>query len=270
MSRRLENQVAWISGAGSGIGAGTARLFAAEGARVVLADLRPEACRAVAADIEKAGGRAIAIECDVSREDDVRRAMAATESAFGGLSIVVNNAGINIVGLAHELTEAQWDSVMGVNVKGMFFAVKHAIPLLRRNPRSWVVNVGSISSLVGQLGTPAYTTSKAAVLGFTRSIAVDYAAIGLRCNCVCPGITDTPLLREHLDTTPDPEATLQARLRRVPIGVALTPLDIARTILYLACDDSAGVTGTHVVIDGGYLAAAEWEHPGHTAFMEPA
>jgi len=270
MSRRLENQVAWISGAGSGIGAGTARLFAAEGARVVVADLRLKACQAVATAIESAGGRAIAVECDVSREDDVRRAMAATESAFGGLNIVVNNAGINIVGLLHELSEAQWDRVMAVNIKGMFFAVKHAIPLLQRNSRSWVVNVGSISSLVGQLGTPAYTTTKAAVLGLTRSIAVDYAAIGLRCNCVCPGITDTPLLREHLDTTPDPEATLQARLRRVPIGVALTPLDVARTILYLACDDSAGVTGTHVVIDGGYLAAAEWEHPGHTAFMEPA
>ena len=120
------------------------------------------------------------------------------------------------------------------------------------------MNVGSISSFVGQAATPAYTASKAAVLGLTRSIALDYAALGLRCNCVCPGITDTPMLREHLNKTPDPEATLSERLRRVPMRLPLQPFDIARAVLYLSCEDSAGVTGTSLVIDGGYLAAAEW------------
>ena len=163
------------------------------------------------------------------------------------------------VKLLHEYDEADWDRLMGVNLKSIFFSVKHGLPYLRRNPRSYVVNVGSISSFVGQAATPAYTASKSAVLGLTRSIALDYAALGLRCNCVCPGITDTPMLREHLNKTPDPEATLAERLRRVPMRSPLTPDDIARAVLYLSCEDSAGVTGTSLVVDGGYLAAAEWD-----------
>jgi NAD(P)-dependent dehydrogenase (short-subunit alcohol dehydrogenase family) len=148
---------------------------------------------------------------------------------------------------------------MGINVKSIFFSLRHAFPHFRRNDCSYMVNVGSISSFVGQRETPAYTASKGAVLSLTRSIALDYAAIGLRCNCVCPGITDTPMLREHLDKTPDPDETLRQRLRRVPLNRALQSDDIARTILYLACEDSSGVTGSSVVIDGGYLAAAEWD-----------
>src|SRR5213078_1812296 len=136
---------------------------------------------------------------------------------------------------------------------------KYAIPHLRRNKRGYVVNIGSISSFVGQALTPVYTTSKHAIVGLTKSIALDYASLGLRCNCVCPGITDTPMLREHLDVTPDPNATLATRLRRVPTRTALAPEDIARAILYLSCEDSAGVTGTSLVVDGGYLAAAEWD-----------
>jgi len=132
-----------------------------------------------------------------------------------------------------------------------------------------MVNVGSISSFTAQGNTPAYATSKAAVLHLTKSIAVDYAAYGLRCNCVCPGITDTPLLRHHLNATSDPEGVLRQRLQRVPTGVILRPADIARTALYLACEDSSGVTGTSVLIDGGYLAPAEWHSPDHTAFMDP-
>ena len=125
-----------------------------------------------------------------------------------------------------------------------------------------------MASFVGQGSTPAYTASKGAVLMLSKSIALDYAADGLRCNCVCPGITDTPMLREHLNMNPDPEAALRQRLRRVPMGVALSPDDIARAVLYFACEDSAGVTGTSLVVDGGYLAAAEWNHPGKTRFME--
>ena len=157
---------------------------------------------------------------------------------------------------------------MAINVKSIFLSVKHALPALRKNPRSYVVNIGSISSFVGQSGTPAYVASKGAVLQLTRSIALDYAADGLRANCICPGITDTPMLRYHLNTTPDPEATLRERLRRVPMGVAMLPRDIAKAALYLSCEDSSGITGTSLVVDGGYLAAAEW-HATQTRFMEP-
>jgi NAD(P)-dependent dehydrogenase (short-subunit alcohol dehydrogenase family) len=255
---RLHGQVAWISGATSGIGEATARLFAQEGAAVALIGRRIENSRAIAGGIEAAGGRALPIACDVSREDDVRTSIDKTVAAFGGLQIVVNNAGMVEVKLLHEYTEREWDHLMAVNVKSMFFATKHALPHLRRKRPSYIVNVGSISSFVGQAKTPVYTTSKHAVLGLTRSIALDYAADGVRCNCVCPGITDTPMLREHLDATPDPSATLAARLQRVAMGVALTPLDVAKSILFLSCDDSSGVTGTSLTVDCGYLAAAEW------------
>jgi NAD(P)-dependent dehydrogenase (short-subunit alcohol dehydrogenase family) len=268
-SGRLAGQVAWISGATSGIGAATARLFGQEGAQVALIGRRVEMSRAIAAEINASGGRALPIACDVSREDPVRSSIEETVAAFGGLNIVVNNAGMVGVKLLHEYSEAEWDYLMAVNLKSMFFATKHAMAHLRKNRRSYIVNVGSISSFVGQASTPAYTTSKHAVLGLTRSIALDYAADGLRCNCVCPGITDTPMLREHLDSTPDPEATLAGRLRRVAMGVALTPLDVAKSILFFSCEDSSGVTGTSLTIDCGYLTAAEWETKERTAFMEP-
>jgi NAD(P)-dependent dehydrogenase (short-subunit alcohol dehydrogenase family) len=268
MNRRLENQVAWVSGAASGMGEGIARLFASEGAAVALVDVQAAKGQAIAEQIRAAGGRATCIECDVRREDQVRASIEQAVREFGGLSIIVNCAGIVHAKLLHELDVADWDRLMDINVKSIFLSVKHGMAHLRRNARSYIVNIGSISSFIGQGQTPAYTTSKGAVLSLSQSIALDYAADGVRCNCVCPGITDTPMLREHLDKSPDPQAVLAARLRRVPMGIALSPDDIAKAALYLSCEDSAGVTGTSLVVDGGYLAAAEWEHPGHTKFMD--
>ena len=264
---RLEGKVAWISGATSGIGEATARLFAREGARVALVGRRLALSRRIAGELKAEGGEALPIACDVSNERQVRDSIRRTVGHFGRLDIVVNNAGMVHIKPLHEYTERQWDHVMDVNVKSMFFAAKHAIPHLRRNGRGYIVNVGSISSFVGQALTPVYTTTKHAVVGLTKSIALDYAADGIRCNCVCPGITDTPMLREHLNVQPDPEAALATRLRRVPMGVALTPHDAAKSILFLSCEDSSGVTGTTLVIDAGYLTAAEWDTRGRTAFM---
>lgn len=268
MSERLAGQVAWISGASSGIGAATARLFADEGASVMIADVQDNAGQQLADAITAAGRTALFSHCDVSNSDQVRTSIESTVTRFGSLQIVVNCAGIVHVGLLHRYAEADWDRLMDVNVKGIFFSLKHAFPHLHRNPRSYMVNVGSISSHVGQRATPAYTTSKGAVLSLTQSIALDYAAFGLRCNSVSPGITDTPMLREHLNTTPDPEATLRHRVRRVPLNRPMQPEEIARTILYLSCEDSAGVTGTSIVVDGGYLAAAEWDTADDQSVLE--
>ena len=259
MSGRLDGKVAWVSGAASGIGAAVARLFAAEGARVALADVQIGPGQQVEEEIALAGGTAAFLLCDVSQEEQVRSAIGQTAARFGGLHIVVNCAGIIHVGPLHELESTQWDQLMGVNLKSVYFSLKYAWPHLSKNARSYMVNIGSISSFVGQAATPAYTASKYAVLGLSRSIALDYAAAGLRCNCVCPGITDTPMLREHLDKTGDPDAALAKRLRRVPLGKAIQPSEVARAVLYFSCEDSAGVTGTSLVVDGGYLAAAEWE-----------
>jgi NAD(P)-dependent dehydrogenase (short-subunit alcohol dehydrogenase family) len=169
-----------------------------------------------------------------------------------------------------DYSEAEWDQLMGINLKSIFFSIKHGIGHLRKSSRTYMVNIGSIGSFVGQPSTPAYIASKGGVMQLSRTIAIDYAADGLRCNCVCPGITDTPMLRFHMRSMPDPAAALAKRLTRVPMGVALTPDDIARNVLYLCTEDSAGVTGTSLIVDGGYLAVAEFDTGGRTRFMEPA
>ncbi len=269
MGSRLQDQVAWVSGASSGMGEAIARLFAREGACVALIDRQGDKGRAIANEIRTEGGRSAFIECDVRDESAVRSSVEQTVREFGGLHTIVNCAGVVQVKQLHELDVADWDRLMDVNVKSIFLSVKHGIPYLKKNARGYVVNIGSVGSFVGQGSTPAYTASKGAVLQLSKSIALDYAADGVRCNCVCPGITDTPMFREHMNKTQDPEAAIEARLRRVPIGVALTPDDIAKSVLYFSCEESAGITGTSLIIDGGYLAAAEWEHPGHTRFMDP-
>jgi NAD(P)-dependent dehydrogenase (short-subunit alcohol dehydrogenase family) len=247
MGGRLAGQTAWITGARSGIGAATAELFAREGANVARVDIHPAE-----------NALPLSIQADVADEAQVQASLEQTAAQFGAINIIVNCAGVIHVALLHEYAGDDWDRLMGVNLKSIFLSVKHGLKYLRQHAHSYVVNVGSISSFVGQARTPAYTASKTAVLGLSRSIALDYAALGLRCNCVCPGITDTPMLREHLNKTTDPEATLTERLKRVPTRAALRPEEIARAILYLSCEDSAGVTGTSLVVDGGYLAAAEW------------
>lgn len=265
---RLAGKVAWVSGATSGIGEAVAELFASEGAKVAIVGRRVGLGQKIADRINgETPGAAIALGCDVSKEGDVKASIAATVKKFGRLDLLINNAGMVEVLDLHEYTEAQWDRVMNVNVKSMFFAFKHAFPHLRKAKRGYVVNVGSISSFVGQARTPVYTTSKHAILGLTRSIALDYAAHGIRCNCICPGITETPMLWEHLNVRPDPQAALTERLRRVPMGVSLSPLDVARSVLFFSCEDSAGVTGTSLTIDCGYLTAAEWTS-GKTLFQE--
>ena len=269
MSGKLAGKVAWISGGASGMGEAASKLFAAEGAAVVIADIQKDRGEALARAVIAEGGRAIFTHCDVAREQQVRDSIDRGAAEFGALQIVVNCAGIVHVKLLHEYSEQEWDELMGINVKSIFFSIKHALPHLRRHRRTYMVNIGSIGSFIGQAYTPAYITSKGAVLQLTRGIALDYAAIGLRANCVCPGITDTPMLRYHLSTTPDPDATLAARLQRVPMGIALTPHDIAKAMLYLSCEDSSGITGTSLVVDGGYLAAAEWTAGGDTAFKDP-
>jgi NAD(P)-dependent dehydrogenase (short-subunit alcohol dehydrogenase family) len=258
MPQKLAGQVAWIGGGASGIGAAVAGLFAEEGARVAVADVQTALGEELVRQIGRAGGQAIFTPCDVAQEAEVAASIEQTVEQFAGLQIVVNCAGVVHVATLDNYSSDEWDQLMGVNVKSIFLAVKHALPELRKNARSYVVNIGSVSSFVGQAGTPAYTASKGAVLQLSRSIALDYAALGLRSNCICPGITDTPMLRFHLSKSSDPEATLAERLRRVPLGVAMQPRDVAKAALYFSCEDSSGVTGTSLVVDGGYTAAAEW------------
>lgn len=268
MAQRLAEKSVWISGGASGMGQAVAELFAHEGASVTIADIQEDAGRAIADRICQAGGRALFTHCDVANENAVQQSIGAAVKEFAALHAIVNCAGIITIGPLHETTESDWDKLMGVNLKSMFFAFKHAHPYLSQNQRAYVVNIGSVGSFSAQGDSVSYIASKHAVLGLTRAIAMDYAAIGIRSNCICPGITDTPMLRYHMNTMPDPDEALKARLRRVPMGVAMQPEDIAKAALYLSTEDSSGITGTMLTVDGGYTVSPEWQHPGHTAFME--
>ncbi len=255
---RLKGRVAIVTGAAQGIGEGIARVFAREGASVVIADILDEAGEAVAAAIRQSGGRAGYVHADVTSESDVRQLVEHAVREHGGLNIVVNNAGTAVVRSVEECTVEEWDWLMSINVRSIFLTAKHAVPHLRRGGGGAILNMGSVSSLVAQQGTPCYCASKGAVLMLTKSLALDYAPDKIRVNCLCPGITDTPLLRFHVGHTPDPEAHLRQRLSRVPTGEMLYPEDMGRAAAFLCSDDARGITGAYLLVDGGYLACAEF------------
>lgn len=269
-SGKLSGQVAWVTGGASGMGSATAELFASEGASVAVVDVDEALGSEVVDGINDRGGRAMFSRCDVSVEANVRRSIEETVEHFGGLQIIVNCAFNGAAIALHEMTEEQWDTMMAVNVKAIFFSIKHGVAHLTKNAHSYVVNIGSISSFVAQVDTPAYTTTKGAVLLLSRSIAVDYAHLGLRCNCVCPGMTDTPSLSRYYSRVPDGDRILADRVKRVPLNRLIRADEIARSVLFLCCEDSAGTTGTSLTVDGGYLSAAEWNCDAVTRFPDHA
>ncbi len=255
---RFNERVALVTGGASGIGLAISERFAEEGARVAILDREREAGESASAAIRLAGGICEFIRADVSVESDVIQAVNHAAQSLQGIDHVVNNAGIVLVKGIEECTAEEWDRVLAVNLKSVFLTVKHSLPWLRRSPKPSVVNVGSVSSFIGQQGTPAYVASKGGVLLLSKALALDLASDGIRVNCVCPGITDTPMFRFHVNTTPDPERTLRERFNRVPLRRALAPREVADSVLYLAGAESSGVTGTSIVVDAGYSAAAEW------------
>jgi len=261
--KKLEGKVAWVSGANKGIGEGVARLFAEHGAKVAMIGRTLEEGERIAKEICDAGGEAFFVKCDVVHENQIKASIDETVSRYGPISILINNAGIVDIKMLHEYTSDEWDFVMNLNVRSMFLAFKYAFPYLSQHERSYVVNVGSISSFVGQDMTPVYTTSKGAVLNLSKSIGLDYARYGVRSNCICPGITDTPMLHTHLNTEPDPQAHYKKRLQRVPINKPLFPIDVAKACLFFSCEDSSGITATSLLIDGGYTACVEWDAAKH-------
>jgi len=257
---KLSGKVAIVTGASSGIGRASAIAFAREGARVVVADIDQRGGEETAALIAAEGNQAFLVRVDVAREADIARMVEVTIARWGAIDILFNNAGVLSVTPIETLTEEEWDRVMGINVKAAFFAVKHVVPHMRRNGGA-ILNTGSIASFTGQLGTPVYSASKGAIALLTKSLALDLGRDRIRVNCICPGITDTPMLREHLGRGSEGEARIRARLARVPLGEILAPEDVARAALYLVSDDSAGITGILHVIDGGLIAAAEYNVP---------
>jgi len=255
MQKRFIDKTVWISGAAQGIGRGIAEFFAEEGANVAIIDIKENEGKKVVEAIKLKGGIAAFFFCDLNVEAFIQKSIEDTVTTFGGLHIIVNNGAINMVKDLHEYTTEEWDRQLNINLKAIFLSFKYAYPSLKKNVASSIINIGSVSSFVGQAKTPGYIAAKGAVMMLTKSIAIDYASDGIRCNTVCPGITDTPMLREHMGG----ESGIEERLHRVPAGRILQPREIASAAAYLCSDDSSGITGTSLIIDGGYLATAEWE-----------
>ena len=248
---RLAGKVALISGGARGMGAAEARLFAHEGAKVVIADVLETAARQVAADIESAGGAALAVRLDVTREAEWQEAVATAERRFGALHILVNNAGVGSHGKVEDASVEDWDRVMDINAKGVFLGSKAAIPAMRRAGGGSIINISSQLGLVGvDNSSPQYQASKGAVRLLTKATAIQYAAEGIRANSVHPGPVETPMTEARRS---DPRA-YALTVSRIPLGRYGQPSDVANGVLYLASDESAWVTGSELVIDGGWTA----------------
>jgi NAD(P)-dependent dehydrogenase (short-subunit alcohol dehydrogenase family) len=251
---RLEGKVALITGGASGMGKVASQLFASEGAKVVLTDVSDGPGEATAAEIEAAGGSAAFVHADVSNESDARGMVEATVKRFGTLDVLYNNAGIMPAadGSVHLTTEAVWDSVLAVNVKGVAFGCKYGIPAMLETGGGSIINVASFVAWMGAATSQtAYTTSKGAVLAMTREIAVEYARQGIRCNALCPGPIETPLLMQLLSD----EEKRQRRFVHIPMGRLGQAEELATAALFLATEDSSFMTGASLIVDGGITAA---------------
>ena len=253
MADRLKGKVALITGAGMGMGRECALLFAAEGARVVVADIDEQAARDSVAAVEAAGGQALAVAGDVAIESDVERMVAEGAARFGGLHVLHNNAGVlwkDRDRSVLETDEKWWDRVMGINLKSVVWVTKHGIPHLRRAGGGSIIMMGSVSALAGfTRAQDAYTSAKGALISLTKSLAIQFARDNIRCNVIHPGIVDTPLQAPYLT----------AEIRKefetgIPLGRIARPREIANVALFLASDESSFMTGAELVVDGGFTA----------------
>ena len=247
---RLENKVALISGGARGMGAVEAKLFAEEGAKVIIGDILEEEGRKVEAKINEAGGECVFVSLDVSSEEAWQNAVNEVVSRYGKLDILVNNAGIYRAHNVEETTSDEWAQVMDINAKGVFLGTKHAIPAMRDAGGGSIVNISSVAGLVGSRATSAYNASKGAVRLLTKSTAIQYASDGIRANSVHPGTIETPMIEGFLA---DPSMR-QDRMDRTPIGRLGKPEDVAYGALFLASDEASFMTGSELVIDGGRTA----------------
>jgi NAD(P)-dependent dehydrogenase (short-subunit alcohol dehydrogenase family) len=250
---RLSDKVALITGAASGMGRASALLFAREGAKVVAADIaNPEN---TSEEIRNAGGQSFSVKVNVTKVSEVSDMIEMTVERFGRLDVMFCCAGRVSFGNVVTLTEEEWDNVMDTNLKSMFLCAKFAIPKMVQHGGGSIINMASVSGLVGGVDEAAYDASKAGIILLTKATALDFGPQGVRVNCICPASTDTPFLRNYADLTPDPDkflsetAKMNAALRRL-----IKPEEVAQMALYLASDESSAVTGTAMVIDAGYTA----------------
>ena len=247
---RLANKVAIITGSASGMGQAAAELFAREGASVVVTDISAEMGEATVRSIRDAGGTAIFVQANVADEDEVKHMVSAAIDAFGRVDVLYNNAGImpSDDGSVTDLTEATWDRILDVNLKSAFLCSKYTIPHMMKQGKGSIINIASFVAFMGcTVPQDAYTASKGGMLSLTKSFSVQYGRYGIRCNAICPGPIETPMLR----TLWTSEEARDLRLNRIPLGRFGEPDDIIYMALYLASDESSWTTGAWLMVDGG-------------------
>ena len=251
---KIKDKVAVITGAGTGIGRAIALLFASEGAKVVCVSVRANSCGDTAKEINQSGGEAIAIPTDVSVAAAVEQMVKTTIETYGTIDILVNNAGM-LTGFSKvgDVTEAQFDTMFDVNVKGQFLVAKYCLPIMVENGSGTIVCTSSASAIVGQTNTGVYNATKAAGVFLTKNIALDYAADGIRANCLCPAlVSDTVINKDVFAEAKANPKGWEETIKKYPLGRIASPEEIAKGALFLACEDSSFVTGTTLVIDGGF------------------
>ena len=247
---RLEGKTALITGGNEGIGRATALMFVKEGARVAITGRRKDKLDEV---VKESGGKIVAIQGDVSNEDDVRAAVDEFIKQFGRIDILFNNAGVLVTGTAVTTSVESWDKIMDINMKGMFLITKEVIPHMQKQGGGVIINNGSVLSHIGCQNAIAYNTSKGAVIQFSRSLAVDHAKEGIRVNTICPGFIKTKMNEDFIGNPPDAQKQLdEIAAQIVPMGYRGEVDDIAYALVYMASDESKYMTGASLIIDGGW------------------
>jgi len=272
---RLQDQVAIITGAASGIGAGTAEVFAEQGARLVLVDRDGDRLEATAMEVEQSKGREVenvqqpssarhldsstprlvTYAGDVSDPETARGAERLARETFGGVDILFNNAGVMTSGDFREVDEAAWDDVLDINLRGMYLMCRAVLPGMLERGHGAIVNTSSVMALLTEPGYEAYTTSKAGIIGLTKALAVSYATQGVRVNCICPGWVDTPMNQRLAEELGGMEHLTPIILRQQPNGRMLSTREIGNAVAFLASDEASGITGAALYVDGGASAA---------------
>jgi len=247
----FSDKVVLVTGGGSGIGRATALLFASEKAKVVIIDWNVKNGQETTNQITAGGGRALFLKTDVSQANEVKHAMEAVANSLGRADVLFANAAVQINLPLAETPDADWDQMLAVNLRGTFLCCKHVLPLMRSQRQGAIIICSSAHAFISFPKYTGYAATKGGLMAFMRAAALDYAPYGIRVNCVVPGATDTPLLRYHIENRPEEEARLIAK---IPLGRFAQGEDIAKAVRFLASSDAAYITGTSLVVDGGFLA----------------